>query len=110
MTRYVSPIICSIGRLPGCDPNCPATKYYPLADRLLEAKRRALDLMKNPPDLGTCEDFGANLFLNRYLDRDRNPRDYSIDELRRLLPLIVDTKTGEVVSFNDEDLNSDLYR
>jgi len=104
MTKFGSPIICSLGKLPDCNPgSCLVDSYVSLGNILKEAKKRALYLMKNPPKLGTCE-FGARMFLDCYPRRGGNIRYFYPG-----IPLIVDIETGYVVPFNDEDLNSHLY-
>ncbi|MBL7169865.1 MAG: hypothetical protein ISS48_02505 [Candidatus Aenigmarchaeota archaeon] len=83
MVRYVSPIICSLGTLLECNPDCPAGKFYPLGDTVEEAKRKALSLMHHPPQLGSCV-FGGEIFLEGYPDGDsglmyRHPRIFDMD-------------------------------
>ena len=92
MTNYGSPITCSVGTLSGCD----CEEYYPLGDPEEEAIRRALELMKNPPNLGRCKEYGVERFLDCYTGND--PREFQPG-----IPVVVDIRTGEIVDFSDDD-------
>jgi len=86
MTRYGLPIICSIGRLKGCD----CSGIYALCDYLPQSKKLAILLLKNPPELGPCKRYESP--VDRFIDLDAVG--------------LVDTNTWEVMPFCNEDFNS----
>jgi len=92
MTKYGSPIACSFGEFSNC--NCQ--NYYPLGNTPEEAKREALRLMRNPPSLEECGQYGAERFLDCYPGDD--PREFQPG-----IPLVVEIRTGEIVAFTDDD-------
>ena len=94
MTKYGSPIICSLGRFP----DCGCEEYYPLGNTEEEAIRKALELMENPPDLRKCEQYRARRFLDCY--SEDNSREFQPG-----IPLVVEIKTGKVVALSIDDFS-----